>query len=87
MTVCSTAARGGLVRGMAPCPLSNRACGVIRSSPSIFTYGTARNGCGRHRGSSRATRARRDHRRAGAGAVGDAVAARGLEGFSQGHDW
>jgi hypothetical protein len=33
----------------------------------------------------RATRAGRDHRRAGAGEAGDAVAARGLKGFSQRH--
>jgi hypothetical protein len=32
-----------------------------------------------------ATRAGRDHRRAGAGEAGDAVAARGLKGFSQRH--
>ena len=55
MTVCSTAVRGGPLRGMAPCPLLNRACGFIGSSPSIFTYGTAMSGCGRRRGSSRMT--------------------------------
>ena len=42
----------GPVLGMDPCPLSNKACGSIESSPSISTWGTVMNGCGRRRGSS-----------------------------------
>jgi hypothetical protein len=53
--VCSTAARGGPVLGLDPCPLSHKACGSIESSPSISTWGTVINGCGRRRGSSGAT--------------------------------
>jgi hypothetical protein len=53
--VCSTAAGGGPVLGLDPCPLSHKACGSLESSPSISTWGTVMNGCGRHRGSSGTT--------------------------------
>jgi hypothetical protein len=53
--VCSTAARGVPVLGLDPCPLSHKAGGSIESSPSISTWGTVINGCGRRRGSSGAT--------------------------------
>jgi hypothetical protein len=55
MTVCSTAARGGPVYGVRPCPVMHRTYASTGSRPSMSMGGTAMHRCRRRRGSSGAT--------------------------------